>query len=128
LFFGGLTTLVNWSIYAVLVRFFGLPVAMGNAIAWVLAVAFAFVTNKLWVFQSRSWEPALVRKETVSFFGSRIATGLVELLGVPLLFCIGLDYPLFGVDGFTAKAIVSIIVIFLNYVFSKLFVFRPRVK
>jgi putative flippase GtrA len=126
LFFGGLTTLVNWAAYAVMVQLIGLQVAVSNAIAWVLAVAFAFIVNKLWVFQSRSWESSVLRREVVSFYGSRIVVGLVELVGVPLLFYIGLDYPLFGIEGFLAKAMVSIVVVVLNYVFSKLFVFRSR--
>jgi len=125
LFFGGATTFVNWFVYGLMVRLAGFPIAVGNITAWVTAVIFAFITNKVWVFQSRSWRPLLVLREGSAFLGARIVSGLVELVGVPFLFQLGLNYPLFGIEGFAAKVIVSIIVVILNYIFSKLFIFRP---
>lgn len=126
LFFGGATTLVNWCVYALLVRLGGRSVETGNTIAWAVAVVFAFVTNKLWVFESRSWRPKLVLREAAAFLGARAVSGLVELAGVPLLVRLGLGYPLLGIEGFAAKAVVSVAVIILNYIFSKLFVFRGK--
>jgi len=124
LFFGGATTFVNWCVYGLAVRYMGLSVTAGNAIAWIVAVVFAFITNKIWVFKSRSWQPLLVLREGGAFLGARIVTGLVEIAGVPLLYRIGLNYPLLGIEGFAAKVSVSVIVIILNYVFSKLVIFR----
>ena len=126
LFFGGATTLVNLAAYALLVSLVGLSITAGNVIAWVIAVTFAFITNKIWVFQSRSWKPLLVLREGGAFLGARIITGLLEIIGVPFLFYIGLDYPLFGIEGFAAKVIVTVIVIVLNYLFSKFFIFRRK--
>ena len=126
LFFGGLTTLVNFVAYIILVELTVLNITVSNLIAWVIAVTFAFVTNKLWVFGSKSWEPKLVIREAGIFLGARVATGVIDIVGMPLLFYIGLDYPLFGVDGFLAKSMIGVIVIILNYVFSKLFVFRKK--
>ena len=123
LFFGVATTLVNWVIYAFAVQIVRLPMAAGNVIAWVFAVMFAFVTNKMWVFQSRSWKPALVLSEAGLFLNARIVTGLIEIIGVPLLFYIGLNYPLLGIEGFAAKMAISVIVVALNYIFSKMFIF-----
>lgn len=124
LFFGVLTTLVNWIAFALAVTLAKLSITAGNTIAWIVAVAFAYVTNKLWVFESLSWGFSQVLREACSFIGARLATGALEIFGVPLLIAAGLSYPLFGVPGFAAKAIVSVVVIVLNYVFSKLWVFR----
>ena len=121
---GVLTTLVNWAAYALCVRGFGWSVAVSNAVAWVAAVAFAYITNKLWVFRSFKWELRFVIKEAFLFVSARILTGLFEIVSVPLLVSIGLDQKIFGVKGMWAKILVSAVVMVLNYVFSKLIVFR----
>lgn len=121
---GCLTTLVNWAAYALCVRIFGWNVAVSNAIAWVVAVIFAYVTNKLWVFRSYNWEIRFVLREAFLFVSARILTGIFEIVSVPLLVNIGLDQSLLGVRGMWAKVLVSVVVMVLNYVFSKLIVFR----
>lgn len=123
---GVLTTLVNWGCYAVCVRMFGWSVAVSNAVAWVVAVLFAYVTNKLWVFRSFSWEIRFVLREAFLFVSARILTGIFEIVSVPLLVNLGLSQPLFGVKGMWAKVLVSVVVMILNYVFSKLIVFRKK--
>ena len=125
-FFGVMTTVVNWAVYTALVRFAGLGITLSNALAWVAAVLFAFITNKLWVFESRNLKPAVVAKEFVSFTASRIVTGVIEIFGVPLLVKLGLDRKILGIDGAVAKIIVSVAVIILNYIFSKIIVFRKK--
>lgn len=147
--FGVLTTLVNWAVYWVLARIwssqmeqdqllfslFGNPITvsiffifLANFIAWVAGVVFAFVTNKIWVFESKSWRPAVALKEFWLFVAARLITGVLEWFGVPLLVAIGLNQPLFGADGFVAKLLVSVIVVILNYVFSKLIIFKDKEK
>ena len=147
--FGVLTTLVNWVVYTVLIKIFGSAVEneeilftlfgrniskeifyifIANFVAWVAGVVFAFVTNKIWVFESKSWRFGLVMKELWLFVLARLITGVMEWFGVPLLWAIGLDQDLFGIDGFLAKIIVSVIVVILNYVFSKLIIFRNKDK
>lgn len=147
--FGVLTTLVNWVVYWVLMKIFGgaaeneavlfalfgreitmkvFYVFIANFVAWVAGVAFAFVTNKIWVFESKSWRFGLVMKELWLFVTARLITGVLEWFGVPLLVAMGLNQPLFGADGFVAKLIVSVIVVILNYVFSKLIIFRKKDK
>ena len=121
---GGTTTFINWAVYAFAVQIIALPITASNVIAWISAVTFAFVTSKIWVFKSHSWKFPLVRNEAGLFLSARMFTGLIEITGVPLLFFIGLDYPLLGVEGFAAKVAVSVLVVILNYVFSKLVVFR----
>ncbi len=123
---GVLTTLVNWIAYALCAETFGWSVAVSNAIAWVVAVVFAYVVNKLWVFQSYNWEIRFVAKECFLFVSARILTGIFEIIAVPLLVSIGLNQPFFGVKGMWAKIVVSVIVMVLNYVFSKLIVFRTK--
>ena len=145
--FGVMTTLVNWVVYAlteplfkamfhgddVMFNLFGMAITyttfaifLANFIAWVAGVLFAFVTNKIWVFESKSWKPRVALKEFWLFVTARLITGVLEWFGVPLLVAIGLNQPLFGIDGFLAKIIVSVIVIILNYVFSKLIIFKKK--
>lgn len=136
LIFGVATTGVNWVVYsllmkAVLVHAPGsddVKMTVSNVIAWIAAVIFAFITNKLWVFESKSWVPKVAAREFVSFVASRLATGVIEWFGPLLLFKIGLDQDLFGVKGFVAKIVCSVLVVILNYVFSKLLVFTKKEK
>lgn len=132
-FTGVATTLVNWGCYALFVRLlpekpelFGVAfnVTVSNVIAWVVAVIFAFVTNKIWVFRSCSWKPKFVMREAALFVSARLLTGVLEMVGVPLLVGLGMDQPLLGAPGMWAKVAVSVIVMVLNYIFSKLIVFR----
>lgn len=124
--FGGLTTFVNWAIYTLLVHYIHAGITISNAVAWIVSVIFAFITNKLWVFESKSTKPIMLIKEFTSFIASRAITGAMEIAGVPLLVKIGLDQTIFGIEGAWSKLIVSIVVVILNYVFSKLIVFKKK--
>lgn len=132
LFFGVLTTLVNWVVYALIVRISPsginsyLWIGISKAVAWVAGVLFAFITNKLWVFESKSFEFKTLIKELVSFVTARALTGVLEVFGVPLLVKIGLDQTIFGIEGMLANLVVSVAVVILNYIFSKLIVFRKK--
>ena len=132
---GVLATLVNFVVYAIVVKPLALIISdasirIGTAklIAWVVAVVFAFFTNKVWVFESRSWAPKVFWREFISFIGARALTGLLEVFGTPFLVKIGLDQKLFGVEGMWAVIIVAILVIIFNYVFSKFFIFTSKEK
>ena len=124
LFFGGATTFVSWCVYGLMALTQSIEVS--NIISWLAAVAFAFFANKIWVFESRSWQLYLVLREAGSFLGARIVSGLVEIFGMPFLYYIGLNYPLLGIEGFAAKAVISVIIVILNYIFSKLIVFNHK--
>ncbi len=135
LIFGVLTTVVSWLSYALFTKiipnfsigkFAVSTVVLSNVLSWICAVLFAFVTNKLWVFDSKKWTPKLVLKELWLFVAARLLTGVVEWVGVPLLVLMGLDQTIFNIEGMWAKIIVSVIVVILNYVFSKLIVFRNK--
>lgn len=133
LIFGVLTTIVSWGSYAVFEMVFekaivdvNVLVAVSNVLSWVAAVLFAYVTNKLFVFESKSFKPTTVFKELGLFVGSRLISGVVEWVGVPLLVWIGLNQTIFGVEGMFAKVLVSVIVVIINYILSKLIVFRKE--
>jgi putative flippase GtrA len=126
LIFGGGTTVVSLLTYALFVQGLHLSIMGSKALSWVCAVTFAFVTNKLWVFDSKAHDGKTLLREAAGFYGSRIATGLVELGGLPLLMKLGLDQALFGVDGFAANLVVTVVVIILNYILSKFLVFKKK--
>ena len=119
LIFGVGTTVVNWVIYTVIVML-GKEVnlTIANIIAWVGAVAFAYITNKLWVFESKSWNPKIVWKELGMFLGARIFSGIFEIGLFPVLVWLGMNQAIFGVEGMLAKVVISVLVIVLNYIFK----------
>lgn len=121
---GVITTVFNWVVYAVFVKW--MPMAVANALSWFVTVVFAYVTNKIFVFDSRSWNLQIVIKEAVAFFGARAATGVFEVVAQPTFYALGLKQSIFGVKGLWAKVLTSAIVMVLNYICSKLFVFREK--
>ncbi len=129
LLFGGLTTIVSWGSYALL-ELSGLSVTAANALSWICAVAFAFVTNKLFVFESKSWAIKTTLREAGEFVGARLLTGLLTMVGVPLLVKWGIDFPItLGdkvLEGMIAKIIMSVLEVLLNYVASKLVIFKKK--
>ncbi len=117
-FFGILTTLVNMAVYYLSFTLLGIPNIPSVIIAWFLAVSFAFITNKLWVFDSRSFSKKALKHEIPSFFSARILTGLLD---------VGIMYLAVDVMNWNSmvwKLISNAIVIIINYIASKLFVFR----
>jgi putative flippase GtrA len=124
LIFGGVVTLVNWIIYSVLVVFLSVGVTTANAGAWVIAVIVAFITNKIYVFESRRMGFKEISKEIISFFLSRVSTGLLDVFLPTVLIAVGISGSLFAIDGFYAKLIANVVVIILNYILSKKFVFK----
>ena len=120
LFFGGLTTLVNYIVYLPCYNLFHLSGALSNAIAWVAAVAFAYLTNKPFVFKSHDWSAKTVIPELTKFVGCRVGSGLAE---TAIIF-IAVD--LLAMNGNIIKLLTSVLVVVLNYVASKLVVFRKK--
>lgn len=117
LLFGGLTFVVSIASYV----FFDVILAMNelvaNVLSWIFAVSFAFVTNKIWVFGAPSRTVKEFLKQVISFFGGRVATLAIEEL-ILLVFVTLLMFPSVPV-----KVVAQVIVIVLNYVISKFFVF-----
>ena len=132
IFFGAVTTLVNLVVFK-LCNLCSLWYLISNVIAWIAAVAVAYVTNKLWVFESRSWKPAVLRRELPSFVGARVFSLLIEEVGLFLTIdLLGWGAWTGHVFGFSfvgediCKVIMQVIVMILNYVFSKLVIFKKK--
>ena len=134
--FGVLTTLVSWGTYILFEKAFS-SVFFANLLSWICAVSFAYITNKLWVFDSKSFDMKTLFKEITTFLASRGITGVLEIVLVPLLAKWGFDNIFFRIanlmnlkpevfytDGIYSKISVAIFVVILNYVFSKLIVFK----
>ena len=115
LIFGILTTVVNIVVYFIASNVLNINYLISNATAWFLSVLFAYVTNKLYVFESSSKE---FIKEIVAFFSSRLATGILDM------FLMWLFVTVASLNDVVVKIFVNILVIIMNYIFSKLFVFR----
>lgn len=128
LLFGVLTTAVNYGVFALFKALWGDRLILAvNLVAFVAATLFAYVTNKLFVFQSPSWKPELLLKEAALFFASRIFSFLLEEAGLYVcvnLFHVG-AYRVWFTDGtMAAKIVLSFLAVLLNYFFSKFMVFR----
>lgn len=121
-FWGGITTLVNWLVYAGCVKCFSLSPNLSNVIAWIAAVAVAYITNKFFVFENKSWKN--IGKELSLFLSARIFSGVVEILGLPILLATLKWGALFGIEGLGEKLILSVFVVVSNYLFSKLVIFK----
>ena len=116
--FGMLTTVVNYLVYYPLYNWTDLPAAVCNTIAWIAAVAFAYLTNKPFVFESHDWTAKTVLPELGKFVACRLGSGLLETAAI-LLFVDILTF-----DGNIAKLIISVLVVILNYIGSKFIVFK----
>lgn len=118
LIFGVLTTLVDWISYRVF-RQMGWNYQWATVGSWVAAVLFAYVTNKLFVFRSRDFHPRYLAKEFTSFVAFRALSGGFTLVAmVAMVDGLGIQ------NDFLCKVVVSGMSLVLNYVFSKLFIFR----
>ena len=132
--FGILTTLVNFFSFWIFTKIFGEELYLvNNAIAWVVGVVFAYVTNKLFVFESKSWDLKLITKEITGFLGARIFSFLVEEGGMFLFISVlglgekSLALADFIITGqFIVKILLAVIVVVLNYVFSKFIIFKRQ--
>ena len=120
LVFGVLTTIVNYVVYIPCYNLLHLTGAVSNGIAWVAAVAFAFLTNKPFVFKSHDWSAKVLLPELGKFLGCRIGSGLLETAIIFLT----VDYLTW--NGNWMKLFTNVMVVFLNYFGSKLLVFRKK--
>ena len=120
LFFGVCTTIVNYIIYIPCYNFLGMSATVSNMIAWVVAVAFAYLTNKPFVFKSNDWSAKTVIPELTKFVGCRVGSGAAET--IVLFFAVDL----LGWNGNIWKLVTQVMVTVMNYVASKLLVFRKK--
>lgn len=120
LFFGVLTTLVNYAVYLPVYNLLGCSASVSNVCSWVVAVAFAYLTNKPFVFKSHDWSRETVIPELTKFVSCRVASGAMETV----ILLIAVD--ILGWNGNLWKLLTQVLVVVLNYVFSKLIVFRKK--
>lgn len=146
LFFGVMTTVVNFSVFYVIDKILGNGSIsefsvlghifritfedVSTFIAWIIAVLFAYVTNKLWVFESESTALPVLVKEIASFFGARIISFVVfESAGFMIMRNILINLGIFSSENapkWIAKIFMSVAVVVFNYVMSKLVIFKKK--
>ncbi|MDU1032945.1 GtrA family protein [Clostridium sp.] len=121
LIFGVLSTVVNIVTYVFFGRVVGLNYLVANLIAWIMAVFFAYITNKFWVFGSKEIKFNYVLKEISSFVGCRLFSGGIEMLIMFIMISV------LNINDFVVKIVTNVIVVILNYIFSKLVIFRNNI-
>ncbi|MDF2588236.1 MAG: GtrA family protein [Anaerocolumna sp.] len=117
---GVLTTIVNFISYYVFCNLLGIENLFANVIAWIIAVIFAYVINYVWVFRSKKGEKKQELEKVSKFFGARLFSLGVEELGLYVFVNI-LNW-----NNLIVKASLAVIVIILNYFFSKVFIFNEK--
>lgn len=118
---GALTTLVSIIIYFICSRLLHINYMISNVISWVGSVLFAYITNKKFVFMSKCSSNKEVIREIYQFFKYRVLSFVIDV------FLMYVFVELFNIDDMISKVIVQVVVIVLNYVFSKLFVFKNAI-
>jgi putative flippase GtrA len=121
-FFGLMTTVVNYAVFYLFLDVFSAAYQVANAVALIVSVAFAFAVNKQFVFASKSWSKEVLKKELPAFLSARAASGLIDLGSMWLL------VDALAVTPKLAKILVNVLIVTLNYVFSKIYVFRKFAK
>lgn len=120
LIFGVLTTVINFVVYIIFSKWLHINETVSNAIAWIVSVAFAYITNKIYVFNSHEKQIKQLIKEIISFVGCRLLSGVFDIVAFYVFVNI------IHVNDLISKAIISVLVVILNYVFSKLLIFRKK--
>lgn len=117
---GVMTTLLNLAVYFVLTSWLGVHYIVSDIIAWVICFVFSFVTNKIYVFKSAEWTFDVLFREVSKFFTSSIFTGVVD---VGLLYAM---VDLMHINGTVSKITDNVVIIILNYILRKLWVFKEK--
>lgn len=121
IFFGGLTTVVSVGSFALANSLLHLDALIANVISWLCAVSFAYITNRTWVFHSKVRGRAVIT-EALSFYAGRLTTFGIE---EALLF---LFVTRMGLNSIYVKIVAQFVVLVLNYLISKIVVFRKKKK
>lgn len=117
-FFGGLTTLVNLGTFALLAEMLHMNYIPATVISWIISVLFAYITNRIWVFESKVTGVKGILLELLKFFVFRGLSGLLDLG------CMYVGVDLLHVNQMIMKLVSNVLVVIANYVFSKIFIFR----
>ena len=117
---GGITTLINFAVFWLCKDLFGIHYAVSNVLAWLAAVIAAFVMNKWIVFRDSHTDARTIVLQFLGFAGLRVASGALET-GLLVVF---VEYLHWNED--IVKLVVAVLVVILNYIFSKLLIFRKK--
>lgn len=120
LLFGGLTTIVNIITYYICYERLLVSNFLSTIIAWLFSVIFAYLTNKIFVFESKVTEIKAWIQEILSFFGCRVATGIMDTV----IMVVAVDY--LHQNSMLWKVISNVLVIIINYVASKYLIFKKK--
>ena len=121
LVFGGLATLVNFISYYIFARVIGIDEVISSGLSWLCSVIFAYITNKIFVFESDTKSKRQLLKECVSFFLARIISGILCEVGT-----FALMVRVFNINDIFSKIVTQVMVVIVNYIFSKFIVFRKK--
>ena len=119
--FGILTTIVNLISYYFFSNIISINYLISNMISWIISVLFAYITNKFYVFNSKDTSKDIIIKEFIKFVNCRLTSGVIEMI---LLFLL---VDIIKVNDVISKLVIGVIVVILNFIFSKLFVFKKQV-
>lgn len=117
---GALSTLLDIGVFWLLANVFNLYYLIANAIAWIIALFFSFLVNKYYVFESKSFKKEVWVKESVEFFGARGLACGIDMGGMYYLVSV------IGVNKNYAKLIITVVVIIINYILSKYWIFKNK--
>lgn len=124
LIFGVLTTIVSFGTYLIFANIFfsnktDVDIQIANILSWMCAVAFAYITNRIWVFKSKTKGKQQI-KEIINFVSARIASLLVDMLMMYIM------YSLMHINDTISKIIVQFVVVAMNYILSKIIIFKKQ--
>ncbi|MBQ9833288.1 MAG: GtrA family protein [Clostridia bacterium] len=120
-FWGGMTTVISYVVYYPCAHWFHIDETISNIISWIISVAFAFVVNKVFVFESKSWESKLVFREAWQFVSARLVSFLIADVAI-----FSLLVKVCHFNDLLVKLFTNVLVIIMNYVFSKLIIFKKK--
>lgn len=121
LIFGVMATIVNFASYFVFARLIGIDEVISSGLSWFCAVTFAYITNKMFVFESKTDTKKAFFKEMLSFFLARVFSGIVCDIGT-----FALMVKVLHINDIISKIVTQVMVVILNYVLSKLLIFRKE--
>ena len=120
LFFGGLTTVVNIIVHFIFLDFFGVHYLVATVISWIAAVLFAIVTNKRWVFHSKTTSQQALIREFLTFVFYRLLSLVMDMGAMFVL------VEVLKTGDVAAKIVTQVLVVVVNYLFSKFLIFGRK--
>lgn len=121
LIFGVLSTIVNFVTYYIVAKLIGIDEVVSSGISWFCSVLFAYITNKIFVFESKTYGVKELAKEVTTFFLARIASGILCDVGT-----FALMVKVLHINDIISKFVTQVMVVIVNYIFSKLIIFRKK--